>query len=138
MILIHYGTNDWSSGVVNIGTGNISDNYDFKGMMKLSIQTILTAYPKIKIVFDTITWRDVANIPDVTGNDFLTATNSKGNTPADFNTAINEICAKYYLNCNNLTYGLFNSYNKNIYLQDTTHPNDKGWQLMAEKVASLL
>jgi lysophospholipase L1-like esterase len=138
IILVHYGTNDWTSGAINIGVGDITDTLDFKGMMEKSIQTILSAYPKIKIVFDTITWRDVTNIPGVTGNDFLTATNSKGNTPAEFNAAIEDVCKKYYLQSNNLTFGLFNYYNKNVYLQDTTHPNDRGWQLMAEKVANLL
>lgn len=139
IILVHYGTNDWTSGVVNIGTGDITYNYDFKGMMELSIQTILAAYPKIKIVFDTLLWRDITTIPsEVTGTDFLTATNRKGNTPADFNNAIKDVCEKYYLDYFNLTFGLFNLYNKSFYLQDSAHPNDKGWQLMAEKVANLL
>ena len=134
IIIIHYCTNDWSSGVVNIGTGDKNDRYDFKGQIAYVIETILTAYPHIRIIFDTGLWR----VSPLSDTNIDTSTNTKGNRLIDFNNAIKEVCVNYHLQSIDVFYGLFNQLNYTTYFSDTTHPNDKGIRLMAEIVANSL
>lgn len=129
IVIVLYGTNDYSNSI-EIGTGSdISAITEFKSCMMYAIEKLLTKYPHLKIRFITPTWRNDGNVA-----------NSKGYKLSDYCTAIIDVAKGYgipsydlYNNCE------INAITKALYLNaDYLHQSEAGDVLLADKIAKYL
>ena len=150
-ITIGYGVNDFNGNVfIDAQTGLTEVQY-FKGALDYSLRTILTTYPKIRIIVITPCW---IWIPDSdTGlldydSDDAQAVNTRGFTLPDYVEACKTVCGKYHVPCID-TYDLgFNKYSYKAYfnvkgidgasVSDGVHPKQAGRQLRADKIVGQL
>lgn len=56
-ITISYGTNDYAAGVPLDNSQNQHDQTTFAGALRYSIETLLNAYPNLRILIGSPTWR---------------------------------------------------------------------------------
>lgn len=126
IITIGYGTNDF--------TGNITEQ-DFKDALSDSIETILTAYPNLKILVVSPMYRWYDN------DDSDTHTNSNNDKLTDFCDWCKEEAELYHVPYVDTytTLGI-NSINKLVYFfsTDGTHPNVNGRWLRANRISAKL
>lgn len=136
-ITIFYGTNDFMGGI-SIGTddGSLSKS-QFKGALRYSIETILTAYPDIRIVLLTPIYRFWTENDTVTDSDVYAV--SSGQKLTDFVKAVIDVADEYKLPAFNLYNSLgINKINRNRFLKDGTHPSSYGIDRIGESVAARL
>lgn len=135
-VTIAFGTNDFG-GSVSLGNINSeANNSTFYGSIKYVIETILTAYPHIKLFFMTPIFRWA--IPGAGNNSDITPKN--GHYLNDYAKAIIDVCYKYHIpvldmyNKSNI-----NALNHTYYISsDGTHPTEEGYKLIAEKLSKFL
>lgn len=135
-IVAAYGTNDYGSPDVPIGTTTDTTGATFKGAINYAVNKICTAYPNIKILFVSPIWRSRYNSGD--GNDSDVYVNSRGNYLLDFVDAMKEMAALNKMPCVDMyrTSGI-NKYNGATLLSDGLHPvTGVGYQRIAEKIAA--
>ena len=129
---IFIGTNDFGRGNPGRIIGKKDDMIEntFTGALNIAVKKILEKNPKIKIVFITPMWRQRMAAGD--------------NKDSDFNTFFDKYLIDYvnamiqqgkynhiptlnlYDNC------LINKYNYKTYLADGLHPNDYGYEYLAD------
>lgn len=134
-ITIFYGTNDFS-GAVPLGTNEDSDSTTFKGAINYIVNTILSAYPHIKILFICPLWR----LFGASGNqDVDIVPNSEGIYLHEYVDAIIEMAKINKMPYLDLfrTSGI-NKYNYTKLYSDTTHPNEKGSIKIGRQIAASL
>ena len=136
-VTIFAGTNDF--GRQNGDTiGNTTDTgkNTVKGAMNYVIGKILTQNPNVKIAIITPMWRQRI----VAGDNKDSDTNALGGQYLiDYVKAIEEQAKYNHIPCLNLYETcLINKHNYSTYLSDGLHPNDKGYELLADKIHSFL
>lgn len=141
VIIMYMGVNDFVNGV-ELGTYNgrgpvPTDGTTFREALAITLKNMLTKYKTSKVYVCTIpacqrTSADVVN-PE---------SNSKGVYLTEYNDAIREICRAFCVEVIDLECCGLNNYNGSEYAGDynTTsglflHPNYKGHQLIAAKIA---
>lgn len=136
-ITIFAGTNDWGRNNGNT-IGDKTDNVKntVKGAMNYVIEKILTDNPSAKLMIITPMWRQRQSVGDNKDSD----TNALGGQYLiDYVNAIEEQANFLHIPCLNLYKNcLINKFNYNNYLSDGLHPNDKGYELLADKISSAL
>jgi len=135
-IVAAYGTNDYGSPDVPLGTTTDTTGATFKGAINYAVNKICTAYPNIKILFVSPIWRSRYNSGD--GNDSDVYANSRGNYLLDFVDAMKQMAELNKMPCVDIyrTSGI-NKYNGATLLSDGLHPvAGVGYQRIAEKIAA--
>lgn len=139
-ITIFYGTNDYmgtAAGTVPIGSPNDKTRETFYGALNYSIEKLLTAYPNLKILFLTPTWRE--NHTSLTTGEVDTTPNTSGTYLVEFVDAIIDRAEVNHLPYLDLfrTSGI-NKFNKSIYLADFVHYTPFGYEYIGNKIGSWL
>lgn len=146
-IIVMFGTNDFT-GPVPIGNAGDSSGTTFKGAMNYGIETILSAFPKAKLIFCTPMWRARVNgsapggtysPPGGVIDDSNLTPNSVGDYLFEYGDAIVERAEAHQLPVIDMYHnGGINTYNWEAYIPDGLHPtaNTDGITLMAERVAA--
>lgn len=139
IITIAFGTNDFAGGLgLESDTNNFSTNH-FAGALRHSIETLLGAYPNLRIFVCTPIyrfWMDSSNV-------FTEDSDTKAVNDIkliDFVAKTKEVCLEYHLPCiDNYELGM-NKLNRGFYFPatDGTHPNANGKRLIAEHIAKEL
>lgn len=137
IITISYGTNDWNNSTPLDNGGNTNKTY-FADALRYSLETILTAFPNLKVFVCTPIYRFFMNSQGDFVDDSNTHVNSTTNTKlTDFVSKTIEVAGEYQLPCiNNYEIGM-NKYNRSYYFYsyDGTHPKPTGNKLIAEHIA---
>jgi len=137
VITIAYGTNDFMGGVAI----DIEQNTDsFGGALRYTIETILAAFPHIRIFACGQTYRFWMDESGVFTEDSDIKTRSDGKKLTDFVVKTEEIAKAYHLPfINNYDIGM-NKFNRSQYFTatDGTHPNINGRHLIATHMAKEL
>lgn len=140
VLLINYGTNDYASEAPITGDNPYAVN-TLSGALRTMIERIGTAYPNLKIVFNTPYWRCWTN-PSNYVNDAFTRENGLNLKMKDYIDAINNIASGEYglPVINNLFENGWNRYNMNTYFDsnDGTHFNIAGAKFVARKTYEFL
>lgn len=130
--IIMVGTHDWDCARSDIGKDTNSSDLTFKGSLNVAIKNILNKNPLTKILLVTPIFRsrikvgDNKNSDDYTRNDFYLK---------EFANAMVEIGKYNHIPCLNLyEHGMINKYNSEAYLKDGLYLNDKGHELLADKI----
>lgn len=137
ILCLAYGTNDWSANR-NL---DYDDNPINKGgicsALRYSVQTILTAYPHLRIYFFTPCYRDKLGTSQTETSD--TFTNTKGNLLSEVGDAIENTCKELHIPCKNMYYcSNLNQYTRDMYMFDSTHRNADGYKLLASQYAKYI
>lgn len=133
MIVIHYGTNDFTG---NVNIDNESDDDDTAtlcGALRYSLRKIQTAYPEIRIFVSLPIYRKWND----TGAE--TYTNSSGNKLWDFCSALAGVADGF--NCpiiNGYKALGVNSINNSAFSADGVHLNDHGRKVFGEYIGGCL
>ena len=92
IISVWGGVNDWIQAIV-LGSHNGGTNVaTFYGALKVLIEGLITKYPNKKIFFFTT---PQCNNTDDSLQYYYQTTNSRGNTLAEFNQAVKDVCGDY-------------------------------------------
>ncbi len=136
-IIMFYGQNDFSSGVVPIGTPTDADGTTFNGAINYTIDKISSVYPKIKISFATPFWR--ARILSGDGKDSDLHANVNGDYLIDFADALIERGQAHKLPVKDLyRESGINKYTTGIYQTDGLHLKSDGNELIGNAIASFI
>lgn len=134
IVTIAYGTNDFTGG----NTLDDAENFgDYAYSLRYSIETLLTAYPHLKIFVCGQTYRFWFNDSGEFDYDSDTYT-YKDHKLTDFVAKTAEVCAEYHLPFIDNYDGLgINKFNRGQYFpaDDGTHHNAAGARLIAEHMA---
>ena len=135
-ITISYGTNDFTGGVsIGEDDGSLSTS-QFKGALRHSIETILTAYPGIRIVLITPIYRFWKEGDVVTDSDAYEVSDLK---LTDYVDAVISVADEYKLPVFNLYNSLgINKINRTVFLADGVHPSEAGIDRIGESLAARL
>lgn len=141
MVVIHYGTNDFSAGGNGVLIDNASDPDDYNtlcGALRYSIEKLLSKYPKLRIFISLPCFRYWESNGVKTYSD--TYKNTNGNTLIEFVEALRSVAAEYNLPVIDSYYGLgVNKINATTYLQaDGTHHTVAGRKLFGEYLGANL
>lgn len=133
MIVIHYGTNDFTGNVAIDNEDDDDDTATLCGALRYSLRKIQTAYPKIRIFVSLPIYRKWND----TGAE--TYTNSNGNKLWDFCTALAGVAGEF--NCpiiNGYKALGINFTNNSAFSADGTHLNDHGRKVFGEYIGGCL
>jgi len=134
IVTIAYGTNDFTGGNT---LDDAEDFGDYAYSLRYSIETLLTAYPHLKIFVCGQTYRFWFNDSGEFDYDSDTYT-YKDHKLTDFVAKTAEVCAEYHLPFIDNYDGLgINKFNRGQYFpaDDGTHHNAAGARLIAEHMA---
>jgi lysophospholipase L1-like esterase len=140
IVTISYGTNDFGGGVyIGTDTDPLTSKSLFNPAVRYVVETLLTKYPHIRIYFTTPIYRHYWGFTGVYNSDL----NPRSGTNLylkDFGNEIIKLATKYHLPSLDLyNKSGINSINKSYFLSpDDTHPTDKGYSLLAKKIAGFL
>ena len=131
--IIFAGTNDFTSGVAEIGTNLSEGTNTFKGSIIAAIEALLTTNPKIKILLVTPVYRNSITFADGHNSD-ETRINDK--YLYEYADAIVDIGKSLHIPTTNVYEdGMINKYNYNMYLAENgIHLADGGHELICEKI----
>lgn len=133
-VTIFFGTNDFTSGKT-IGVTGSTNTFEITGAINYIINTLLTAYPNLKILFITPTHR-YFNVSD----DSDLVPNGIGKYLIEYCNAIEEEAKINHIPTLNMyTDGGMNKYNHVYYFgSDNVHPNTLGYNYLAQKISATL
>ena len=133
-ITIAYGTNDFGQSVDFDNQNNLYDKTTFCGALRYSIETLMTAYPQLKVFVCTPTYRFWMTEQGEFINDSDTEVRN-GKKLTDYVQAVIEIAESYHVSSidNYYTLGI-NKFNRSHWFPETdgTHHNKLGGILIAE------
>jgi lysophospholipase L1-like esterase len=143
-IMWEYGTNDFMNRVMLSDTSDPTNLYAFDNAYRHAIETILTAYPNIRIITATPIyrwWQSGGVFTD--DSNTHTETDYDGGTSklTDFVEMSQTISKEYQIPCIDDYYTLgANKFTRLAYFDSTdgTHPNANGRKRIAEHLASQL
>ena len=145
ILTIAYGTNDYTaSQPIDATEGTFDKEYEYyKGALHYSIEKLLTAYPHLKIVVVTPTYRWFLDAALAYSHDCddEAAKNDLAYLLKDYVAACKEVCEKYHIHCVDNFSGIgMNKYNRLQYFDSTdgTHPKREGRTLLAQHIADEL
>lgn len=132
IVTIAYGTNDYTAGDLLDNENNLKDIDTFAGALRYSIETLLTAYPNLKIVIGTPLFRLWLN--DGVVEETSDTKKYAGNyTLIDMTDKVKNIGNEYHCQ----VIDAYNDFGVNQYnwqrifdSTDTTHPNQTGRALL--------
>ena len=132
IIVVFGGSNDFGSGVaIPLGNSSDKENTSFYGSLDIMCNYLLNNFPTKKYCFITPLRRGSSNYK-----------NTFNNSLDQYANAIIQKCKEYcipYLDLYNF-YG-FNTYNSNVVSNiviDSVHPNQIGYNILADKIQSFL
>lgn len=138
MVVIHYGSNDFTAGNPGVALDNASDPDDYNtlcGALRYSLEKLLTAYPHLQIFIDLPTyrwWPDTGVYPD-------TYTNYLGKKYHEYADALRGVAAEYNLPVIDCYYGLgVNKLTVATMTSDGAHHSQIGRQRLGEFIAGHL
>ena len=132
IITIAHGTNDFTGG-------NSLD--EVSTALRYSIETLQAKYPNLKIVLCSPIYRFWTNDNNEFVNDSDTKTNTYGEKLSDYSAVYESIANEYGVYfIDNYNYSGINASNRNnaFPINDSTHPNSYGRELIAENMAKEL
>lgn len=133
-ITILYGTNDFTGGVPIGEEPDSLSTSQYKGALRHSIETILTAYPQIRIVLITPIYRFWTENGAVTDSD---SKEISGLKLTDYVEAVIAIADEYKLPVFNLYNSLgINKINRAAFLADGVHPSEAGLERIADSISA--
>ena len=138
IITIAYGTNDWNSGDAVDNVENPRDKESFASALRYSVETLLTAFPHLKIFVCSQTYRFFLDDANAFTEDSDTKPNVNGVKLTDFVAKTKEVAEQYHLPyIDNYNIGI-NKFNRGYYFPatDGTHPLTVGCHLIAENMAN--
>ena len=140
VITINHGTNDWSGSITLDNDSNPLDTTTYMGALRYSVETILTAYPHLKIVVLSPCWRYWKDSDGNFTNDSNTRTNTLGEALVSYVSKGKEVAESYQLDWVDLYHIGFNKLTASIYFPstDTTHPNNTGRLAIAKKMSECI
>lgn len=141
IITIAYGTNDFTGSDALDDPEDALSKDTYAGALRYSIETLLAAYPHLKIFLCSQTYRFWMDESGVFTEDSDTRVNSKGAKLTDFVAKTEEVAREYHLPFIDNYYGLgFNKFNRSAYFYETdgTHPMLAGCKRIAERMARKL
>ena len=142
-ITISYGTNDYTSGTLLDNENDLYDKSTYAGALRYTIETLLTAFPNLRILIGTPIFRCWLN-EDKT--EVIETSDDKTFTSGNYTLPVMvEKCqsiGKYYhipvLNAyDNLSFNKFN-WTSFFTTNDTTHPNSYGRACLGKEYAYAL
>lgn len=139
IITIAYGTNDFTGDIHLENSDNNKDVSRFAGALRYSIETLLSAYPHLKIFVCSQTYRFWI-VDGAFSEDSDTHENERGAKLTDFVAKTKEVAEEYHIPyIDNYNIGM-NKYNRSFYFSatDGTHPLPKGDNLMAAHIVKEL
>lgn len=139
IITIAFGTNDITSGILLDNPNNPYDTTKYKGALRYSIETLLTAFPNLRIFVCTPTYRFWMNGQ----GEFEEDSNTKqfdGGTMIDFVNACEDVSKEYNIPCINNYYIGMGKYSRSYYFpaDDGVHPNINGRKIIADHISNEL
>lgn len=138
IITISYGTNDWNNSSPLDNGGNSNMAY-FADALRHSIETLLTAFPQLRIFICTPIYRWWMDSQGQFTDDSNTRVNQTTNTKlTDFVAKTIEVAEEYQLPyINDYEIGM-NKFNRSYYFYPTdgTHPKPEGNKLIADNIAN--
>jgi lysophospholipase L1-like esterase len=140
ILTIAYGTNDFTGGNKIDNTENLYDTSTLGGALRYSIEKLLTAFPNLRIVILSTTWRFWKDENNEYIEDSKTYLNKYYNTLPEYNAKLKAIAAEYnlpFIDNYNIGIGKFNRY-QYFHVTDGTHHNETGRRLIAEHLANAL
>lgn len=142
LMTIAYGTNDYTAGKLLDNPSNKYDTSYYAGALRHSIETILTAYPNLRLVIVAPTWRYWMDSDNNYENDSDTRYfNSDQNVLHDFVDKCIEVGKEYHLPVvnpyDNLSINKFN-YRQWFNTNDGTHPNEEGRRDLAKLICTTI
>lgn len=141
IVTIAYGTNDYTGNNQIDNADNSHDTSAFAGALRYSIETLLTAYPHLKIVVCSQTWRFWMDASGVFTEDSDTRTNENGVKLTEFVEKTESVAKEYHLPYIDNYYATgFNKFNRSVYFSETdgTHPLTVGLHVIAANMAKEL
>lgn len=141
ILTIGYGTNDFTGNNPIDNPDNLLDTSTVCGALRYSIETLLGAYPNIRIFVLLLTYRFWTDSSNAYVDDAFSRANGLGKTLVDYNTAIAEVAKSYNIPVID-TFGELgiNKFNRYQYFEenDGTHHNEAGRKLLAKHIAHKL
>ena len=140
IVTIAYGTNDFTACVSMDNTENPKDIKTFAGALKYSIETLLSAYPHLKIFVCSQTYRFRMDADGVYTTDSDIRANEKGFKLPDYVQKTKEVAKDYHLPfINNYNIGM-SKFTRSVHFSPTDgpHPIQAGCDLIASNIAKEL
>lgn len=134
IITIFYGTNDYTQGGKTFGDIDSEDISTFRGAINYIVKTIQTAYPHISIVFITPTHRLVGT--DNADSDKIVISELTLSGIAD--CIVEQANINHVPAINMYKESGFNAYNHACYFADGVHPNQQGYDHIADRLSAYL
>ncbi len=139
IMTIAYGVNDFTGNNPIDNAENPLDTTTLCGALRYSIETLLTAFPQLRIFILLPTYSYRKDDSGAFIEDMDTITNSLGKTLAEYSQALSDVAKAYKLpvidNYNELG---VNKLNREKYLADGAHHTQAGLELLAEHIAHAL
>lgn len=139
IITIAYGTNDFAAEIALDNESNLYDTSKYGGALRYSIETILSAFPNIRIFLCSQIYRFW--MADGVFSEDSDSRTYGGQKLTDFVAKTKEIANEYHLPFIDNYYELgLNKFNRTVYFPatDGTHPNNTGRELIAKHIAHKL
>lgn len=134
--IIFAGSNDYKSGLSKIGNNTDTGTFTIKGALNNAIQKLIQKKSDIKILIVTPLFRARLDADDYRNSDD-TAINEL--YLRDYVSAIKEVSEYNHIPCLDLNNtGMINKFNFSSYLKDRFYLNDKGHDMVANKMFSAL
>ena len=141
VVTLSFGTNDWGTRVILDDPTDDHSTDTFTGALRTAIETLLTAYPHIKVAVCAPIWRGIVTQSGVLDDDTDTSKATRQWYLNDYREKAKAISDEYHALYIDAYQGLnFNKFTwKNYFpLNDATHPNATGRQVIAKKYAYCL
>ena len=141
ILTIGYGTNDFTGNNQIDNADNPLDTSTVCGALRYSIETLLTAYPNLRIFVLLPTYRFWIDSNNAYVDDAFSHANNIGKTLVEYSEAIAETAKAYNIPViDNFAELGINKYNRYQYFDETdgTHHNENGRKLLAEHLADKL
>ncbi len=140
ILTIGYGTNDFTGGNALDNDENPLDTSTLGGALRYSIETLLTAFPNLRIFILSATWRFWKDDNNEYTEDSKTYLNKLSKTLSEYNAKLKEVAEEYnlpFIDNYNIGIGKFNRYHY-FPVTDGTHHNETGRKLIASHLAKEL
>lgn len=131
-VFVFGGTNDYGHGICPFGQLGDTDPHTFYGAMDYLIQQLLKYYKLEQLVFILPLYRANENSPYGDGSRV-----KPWKTLSEYRTAMVEVLNKYDIKIFDIKDKIGKGEN-NPLLEDGLHPNDKGYQVIAELVCEYI
>lgn len=141
ILTIGYGTNDFTGNNQIDNADNPLDTSTVCGALRYSIETLLTAYPNLRIFVLLPTYRFWIDSANAYTDDAFNHTNDLGKTLIEYIDAIAETAKAYNISViDNFAELGINKVNRQQYFPTTdgTHHNENGRKLLAKHIAAKL